>query len=51
MLRFMGLRRVGHDSVTELNWTGALAWRIPWIEGAGSLQSMGFAKSRTGLSD
>ena len=24
-----------------------LAWRIPWIEESGGLQSMGFAQSRT----
>ena len=24
-----------------------LAWRIPWTEEAGGLQSMGFAKSQT----
>ena len=28
-----------------------LAWRIPWMEEAGGLQSMGFAKSQTWLSD
>ena len=28
-----------------------LAWKIPWTEEPGGLQSMGFAKSRTGLSD
>ena len=28
-----------------------LAWRVPWTEKPGGLQSMGVAKSRTGLSD
>ena len=28
-----------------------LAWRIPWTEEPGGLQSMGVTKSRTGLSD
>ena len=27
MLRFMGLQRVGHDWVTELNWTDVSIWR------------------------
>ena len=30
MLRFMGLQRVGHDWVTELNWI-ALWWRQNWL--------------------
>ena len=28
-----------------------LAWKIPWMEEAGGLQSMGITKSRTWLSD
>ena len=28
-----------------------LAWRIPWMEKPGGLQSTGVAKSRTGLND
>ena len=28
-----------------------LAWKIPWTEEPGGLQSIGVAKSRTGLSD
>ena len=28
-----------------------LAWRIPWTEEPGGLQSMQFKKSQTGLSD
>jgi len=35
--------RVPHSST--------LAWRIPWMEEPGGLKSMGFAQSRTGLSD
>ena len=32
--------------------SGPLAWKIPWMEEPGRLQSMGsLAKSRTGLSD
>ena len=77
VLWFMGSQRVGHDWVTELNWTelnvaklvknlpavqetwvwslewedplekkmathsSILAWRIPWTEEPGRLQSMG----------
>ena len=28
-----------------------LAWKIPWVEEPGGLQSMGLQKSWTGLSD
>ena len=31
--------------------SSTLAWKIPWMEEPGGLQSMGFAKSRTRLSD
>ena len=31
--------------------SGILAWRIPWTEESGRLQSTGVAKSRTRLSD
>ena len=31
--------------------TSILAWRIPWTEEPGGLQSMGVAKSQTQLSD
>ena len=31
--------------------SGILAWRIPWTEEPGGLQSMEVAKSRTRLSD
>ena len=86
VLRFMGSQGVGHDWVTELNWTDAklkiyiyevylfsemlntviqwnlkafwnalqkemathssiLAWRIPWMEELGGLQSTGHKQS------
>ena len=31
--------------------SGTLAWKIPWTEEPGGLQTMGFTKSRTRLSD
>ena len=31
--------------------SSTLAWKIPWMEEPGGLQSMGVAKSRTWLSD
>ena len=31
--------------------SSTLAWKIPWTEEPGKLQSMGVAKSQTGLSD
>ena len=31
--------------------SSTLAWRIPWREEPGGLQSMGLAKSQIGLSD
>ena len=31
--------------------SSSLAWKIPWVEEPGGLQSMGVAKSRTRLSD
>ena len=31
--------------------SSTLAWKIPWREDPGGLQSMGVAKSRTGLSN
>ena len=34
MLQFMGLQRVGHDWVTELNWTDAYFWRKPPVSTA-----------------
>ena len=32
-------------------YSSTLAWKIPWTEEPGALQSMGVSKSRTGLSD
>ena len=32
-------------------YSGVLAWRIPWTEEPGGLQSMGVSKSQTRLSD
>ena len=32
VLRFMGLQRVGHDWVTELNWTECSGWIMPKLE-------------------
>ena len=31
--------------------SSTLAWKIPWAEEPGRLQSMGVARSRTGLND
>ena len=55
----VGSHRVGHDWVTELNWTDSfplekamaphsstLAWKIPWMEELGRLQSMGLLRVR-----
>ena len=60
VLQCMGSQRVGHDWVTELNWTeciksekamaphsSTLAWKIPCMEEPGRLQSMG--SRRVGL--
>ena len=33
------------------NYSSTLAWRIPWTEEPGGLQSMGLLKSQTRLSD
>ena len=32
-------------------YSSTLAWRIPWLEEPGRLQSMGFAKNQTWLSN
>ena len=34
-----------------ITYSGILAWRIPWAEQAGGLQSMGLQKSQTLFSD
>ena len=43
----------GNDSLEEFMAThsSVLAWRIPWTEESGGLQSMGLKKNRTQLSD
>ena len=41
-------RSTGEGMATH---SSILAWRIPWTEAPGRLQSMGFAKSQTGLRD
>ena len=60
VLQSMGSQRVGHDWVTELNWTeralmeyemathsSIIAWRIPWTEDSGGLQSTGLQRLRS----
>ena len=37
MLRFMGLQRVGHDWVTELNWVVSRWWKMPSLVYSGLL--------------
>ena len=43
----------GEDSLEKemANHSSFLAWRIPWTEEPGGLQSMGLQKSQTRLSD
>ena len=41
-------RSLGKEMATH---SSILAWRIPWTEELGGLQSMGSQKSGTGLSD
>ena len=43
----------GEDPLEEgmASHSSLLAWRIPWTEEAGGLQSMGLKKSQTRLSD
>ena len=41
-------RSLGKEMATH---SSILAWRIPWTEELGGLQSMGSQKSETGLSD
>ena len=48
------VRSLGQEDPLEkemVTHSSILAWRIPWTEEPGGLQSMGVAKSRTGLSD
>ena len=39
---------LGEEMATH---SSILAWKIPWTEEPGGLQSMGLQKSRSGLSD
>ena len=46
----MKLLSLGREDPMEegvATYSSILAWRIPWIEEPGGLQSMGFAKSQT----
>ena len=48
------VRSLGWEGPLEKGMTthsGIVAWRIPWTEGPGRLQSMGVTKDRTPLSD
>ena len=50
----MGVRSLGQEDPLEKAMaphSRTLAWKIPWTEKPGRLQSMGSAKSRTRLSD
>ena len=49
----MGVQSLGRDDPPEkemATYSSILAWRIPWTEEPGGLQSMGSQKSRTQLS-
>ena len=49
-----GVRSLGRKDPLEKEMAthfNILAWRIPWTEEPGRLQSMGVTKSQTGLSD
>ena len=43
-----GIQTLGKEMATHYN---ILAWRIPWTEDPGRLQSVGSPKSQTQLSD
>ena len=50
----MGIRSLGQEDTLEKEMEThfrILAWRIPWTEEPGGLQSMGSQKSRARLSD
>ena len=50
----MGVRSLGGEDPLEAEMathSNILAWRIPWTEELGGLQSMGSQKSQTGLSN
>ena len=44
----MCLKRLEEEEATH---SRIRAWKIPWTEGPGGLQSIGVAKSQTGLTD
>ena len=51
MLQLIGIQRFGHDLATEQEkamapHSSTLAWRIPWTEEPGRLQSMGSLRVR-----
>jgi len=51
VLQSTGSRRVGHDWATEQEkamapHSSTLAWKIPWMEEPGRLQSMGLIRVR-----
>ena len=48
------VQSMGQEDALEkemATYSSILAWKIPWTEEPGGLQSMGLRKSRTGLSD
>ena len=48
------VQSLGHEDPLEKKMethSGMLAWKIPWTEEPGVLQSMGVTKDQTGLSD
>ena len=50
----MGVPSLGQEDPLEKGMatpSNSLAWRIPWTEEPGGLQSMGSQKNRTQLSD
>ena len=48
------VQSMGQEDALEkemATYSSILAWKIPWTEKPGGLQSMGLRKSQTGLSD
>ena len=48
------VQSLGQEDLLEkgmVTHSSILAWKIPWTEEPGGLQTMGFTKSRTRLSD
>ena len=53
-MRDTQVQSLGHEDPQEKGMTthsSILAWRIPWIEEPGGLQSLGVTKSQTQLID